>query len=823
MIAAFSLAVALAFPPGAETIRITEDAWPERQVVERVERGERVWWWSNECAPQLLTADEANVVCTQTASLRVHAGAAKARVIWATDAMLAHLPDALLPFAIAGADGDAILHVPASAAVHVRVDGPRSASWWTTTTAGAEPLQLATVAASPQTLQVTPGSRTFVELQLVTSDLRVRAVARGGRVLLPAVPSVPLTLAAWSESAAPVVMEIAQLPRTVELPRGTIVSGRVVDARRRPIEGVVVEAIFAVGKLTRGLRRTVQSTSTGTFTLRGIPEGPLQLKLSKPDLVTIVRRIEDESDLGNITLRSAHHAAVRVVDDQRRPIAGATVRILDGPSATTSHDGIAQLAGVPTDEDLTLHVSARGFRAADESFAADAKSPLVVELSRGVRVIGRVADAGAGDVLVINNGAQRVVAFDENGVIDIGGLDEGTLALEIRAPSFAPLTLAQRTVTPNEAWDLGTLRLDAGSIITGRVLDEDGGPLSGARVRALRPHARGAEVAAVMEDWVVTASREDGSFTLRGLASGAHLLSFGAAGYAPRMMTAEDGIEVKLDRARGLVVHCAPVARCGSEARLLYAGAAYPWASASAAMQDGTARIATAAPGSALLRLVERGSVVHERTVQIGALPETSVEIQLVPATLSGIVLSAGRARRDGGLVELRSKRPPIAGVPVFLERRTSEGLVVGEGWIGDLPSMHSATVDAAGRFVFEDLEPGEYEATYRRDGRASRSVSLTVTPGASHVTLDVPPGELRGRVLQEDGRGAAFTTVRVLDAAGGELLVQSDQYGYFETLGVTAGRAIVSAEKEDASASAVVDVDVTHDAVVEMVLRPRP
>ena len=149
MIAALSLAAALAFPPGAETIVVSADSWPERQRVQTLGRGERVWWWTQDCAPQMLPADDANIACAPTAPLRVST-AAHARVIWATDAMLVHLPDALLPFALADVDGNAVLHVPARGAVQVRVDGPRSASWWQTAAAGAT-LHLVAVSASPQT------------------------------------------------------------------------------------------------------------------------------------------------------------------------------------------------------------------------------------------------------------------------------------------------------------------------------------------------------------------------------------------------------------------------------------------------------------------------------------------------------------------------------------------------------------------------------------------------------------------------------------------------------------------------------------------------
>jgi hypothetical protein len=626
-------------------------------------------------------------------------------------------------------------------------------------------------------------------------------------------------------------LDAAQLPRTLELPRGVSVSGRIVDARRRPIEGAAIEAVVPIGKLPRGLRRRARTNRGGTFALRGVPIGSLQLQVKKSGHATIVRALEatEDVDAGDLTLRASRQLALRVLDPDGQPIDGAKTRVNEGPSAIAGRDGIARIEGAAADEDLTVHVTANGFRAADVDVAADAKSPNDVVLSRGVRVIGRVVhaksgeSAGPGDVLLHNRGAQRVVAFDETGIIDIGGLDEGQLALEIRAHGLAPLVLDARTVVADETWDLGTLQMNDGRSLTGRVIArDDDAPIAGARIRALRRGDPDAALAVVMNDWIATTSDDDGAFAVSGLAEGSHVVLVDAPGFAPRVLAVNDDVEttsIALDRARSVVIDCTPVRRCGSEARLLYAGSSYPWASTPATLNDGKARIVTAAPGTALLRLIDRGEVLHEREVQIGVTSETAIRIRLATATLRGTVVSAGRARRDGGVVELRARTAPSAGLPIYLEYRTPDGHVTGGNWQTDLPSFATAIVDDAGSFVFDELEPGEYDATFRRDGKGSSSVTVNVQAGNSRITLNVAPGELRGRVLQEDGRPAAFAPVRIIDAAGARSVVQSDQFGHFETLGLAEGLAVVSA---GAGPSTDVEVNARRTAEVEIVLRLR-
>lgn len=834
---ALLLATALALPPGAEAVRIGDDAWPEK--VSAVREGEKVWWWSHDCAPstsECIAPVVRSVQVVDTASGKPLPGA---RVIWGTDPMRKDLPDAFLPFAITGAGGEAVLRLPRDARVRMRVDGPRAASWWQSVAPGHTTVRLTAVPASPSPVQLTTGGSepaTRAVVQLEGSDVRSWAIARDGRITLPALPAGPVQLVAWSEASAPLVMEVdpGSVPRTIDLPRGVSIRGRVIDARRRPIEGAAIEAVVPIGKLPRGLRRHAKSTGAGTFVLRGIPAGAVQLKLTRAGRASAVRRIDADGDVdaGDITLRAARQIALRVVDAEGAPVTGATVRAAGSPPATTGSDGIARLDSVAAEEDVPVTITAQGFRDAEVDVPPDTKFPLDVALSRGVRVLGRVVDAesgesaGPGDVRIDNNGGQHIVAFDESGLIDIGGLDEGSLAVEIRANAHAPRSLEARTVAAGETWDLGTLSMDPGTILTGRILDRDrGGAVPGARIRVLRRGDFDVALAAVMKDWIEARSNDEGMFVVRGLASGSYVVLVGAPGFAPRVLTADadaEALDVKLDRARGLAIDCAPAHRCGTEARLLYGGSAYPWASASATMHEGRARILTAAPGTALLRLVERGEIVHEREVQIGATPETTIEIRLATATLRGTVASAGRPRRDGGSVELRARTAPSAGMPVYVQHRTPDRQSLGGAWQTELPALRMAQVGDGGHFEFAELDPGEYDATYRREGITTTPVRLLVRPGTSHFVLDVAPGQVRGRVLHENGAPAAFAAVRIVDASGSQAVAHADRLGNFETLGIAEGRALLVAGNEHAEASAEVMVSARGAAVVEMVMRPR-
>jgi len=160
----------------------------------------------------------------------------------------------------------------------------------------------------------------------------------------------------------------------------------------------------------------------------------------------------------------------------------------------------------------------------------------------------------------------------------------------------------------------------------------------------------------------------------------------------------------------------------------------------------------------------------------------------------------------------------------------------------GQGPSDYSKTTDDAGKFVFEDVEPGRYTLiaektgflTQRYGARAEGSpgVTLNVVAGAELKDLDVkltPQGVITGRVTDEDGdpianaqvsvarygynngrrtliqTGGALSTAGAQMGAAGALAIlgggggagTSDDQGNFRIVNLTPGRYYVSANPQ--------------------------
>jgi hypothetical protein len=111
---------------------------------------------------------------------------------------------------------------------------------------------------------------------------------------------------------------------------------------------------------------------------------------------------------------------------------------------------------------------------------------------------------------------------------------------------------------------------------------------------------------------------------------------------------------------------------------------------------------------------------------------------------------------------------------------------VVLQSWDGRNPKTHGASTDAEGRFLIQDVEPGNYSPYAERNGfmraqygqrgtgrsNASAARDLTLSPG-QHVRDVVfhltPQGVIAGRVLDEDGEPVVNVQIGVLRYSYGQ------------------------------------------------------
>jgi hypothetical protein len=859
---AILFAAALSLPSSAQAIRVAPDTWPSTVDISRVEvptAGEKLYWWSSDCAPAKVTFESPQVSCgaTRIAVTRVldeqGRNVAGAKIVWGTMEMLADLPETMLPFATSGDDGTVRLLLPARDAVLVRVAGARVASWWQRVAATQVAISIrASEATTVSTkVQLSGGgiaARSIIEIEPISvvsaaDDVRSWGASERGVIALLPLPRMPVRYTAWSDEASPQtgIASTVGFPRAISLARGGSVEGRLIGSKRF-LNDATVEAVFRLPGASRGLRRRARSEANGHFAVRGLAAGQVQLVARKAGFATVLRMLKVEGGVTideDIVMKPARTVTVHVIDRSGRPAPSADVRTSDGVHAVTDKDGLAAIDGVPAGEAVQLSVRAHSFHAASVVVPADSKGRVDIVLSRGVRVLAKIYKAGTrepagpGNVMITNNGGKRIEPFDSSGQIDIGGLDSGTLGLEIRATGAAPLSVAARTVRDDEEVNLGELSLPRGAAMTGHLTARSSGaPIANGHIKALRRGASGPVMSFVMRDWVEATSGDDGTFAVAGVQPGPQVLLVEANGFSSRIVTADvredaeapvDLGSVDLDQARELIVNCTPARRCGSEARVLLASAEFPWASVSGRMQDGTADILSAPSGTVTLRLLADGRIVEERSIDVSSQSDaTTVDIKLLSTNVTGTVVSSSRPRA-GGRVMLERASGGDHVIPVYLESRTPEGQVASSGAVTDMPEMQTANVDGAGRFAFTDVRPGVYHATYRHDGTTAPSMQVTVPEMEKYdFTIDLPGGEIRGRVVDADAAPVSRAIVEVRDATGQSQVAASDESGEFSISGIAPGHAVVRATRSEREGNAEAEIEPPRAATVEVVLRPK-
>jgi protocatechuate 3,4-dioxygenase beta subunit len=349
----------------------------------------------------------------------------------------------------------------------------------------------------------------------------------------------------------------------------------------------------------------------------------------------------------------------------------------------------------------------------------------------------------------------------------------------------APVMLA-----PGLALDDVELRLiDSSARLAGRVRDASGGPVAGARVRAMRSDLPGGETVRVFFEDL---SDPDGRYELS-LEPGRHALTVEADGYAPVgelvMVSGHDGRDFYLQ----------PAARLGG---LVRGGDGEPVAEAQVrveALDAGTLALA-------------REVVTNQRGqfsvggLMAGAYRVVARKDELVGTTALAVRLAVA-ATRDDLVVELLpgaaivgrvkdTRGKPIANAAVWV--------VQGDLARGETPGQRRTRSGDDGRFQLRGLLAGGYRLRAEAQGMSSKEASVMVA-GPKPVEVNLVLGDeatVTGQVTDEGGRPLANVLVkgRVRPSAGGPLLAdqtRTDADGQYTLHGFAAGSLQLSARDE--------------------------
>jgi hypothetical protein len=234
-------------------------------------------------------------------------------------------------------------------------------------------------------------------------------------------------------------------PVQLELSAGRAIAGRVIDDAGAALAEVPVRIETDTGAPGDDpLPTIVASDRAGNFGALLFPGG-YRLTASRPGYVlrrapTVDARGKAGPDLAKVVLELVRGARVfgKVVDPRGATAAGARVRCL----ASAIEDLTVQIGPLP--------------------LAAEAAS----------------MPSGAGRAL----GTTRAAVADRDGRFVIDDLIPGRYRVEVAHGGAEPFRSDEFVLAPGERRDVGKLALQPGFPVTGRVVDESGSPIDGARV-----------------------------------------------------------------------------------------------------------------------------------------------------------------------------------------------------------------------------------------------------------------------------------------------------------------------------------------------------
>jgi hypothetical protein len=639
------------------------------------------------------------------------------------------------------------------------------------------------------------------------------------------------TLTARHGSAVGVVRR-APMPLVIAITPARSVSGTVRDERGAPLAWVTVTAL-STDELSRG----ALTDAAGRYTIEGLPSGRYRMHAGGEGLAP--RHGERNGSLGPlldlVRVASARHDVVlrrlprvtgRVEDEAGRPVDGALVSLVSGllgavyaqqpfrgmkssaVSERTGADGSFALTTRSVHEERRLLVLKPGYAAGRvELPAGAAPAPLVVRLSRGVELAGRLTGADgaplAGVAVTLAEerdapawlpGGSPVAAEDGGwGTTDAAGRFSVRVhpvphTLYLRKAGFVP-----RAVRGHDPRVPLELTLDAGASVRGRVVRADGTGVPGVRM-TLASEERGFAANGTTAD--------DGGFDLHGVAPGLYRLG----AYDEERLI----LETRTVEAPAANVEIALAPRAAIRGRVVDAASRQPvarfevWASLDEE-QNRTRSASFDDPTGAFV---------------LGDVPAGQVALRVnahgyVPRHLDEITVTA-----EGDGLELEIALEP--GVSVRGRITGEGGTPLPEAWVELALDGHeaSARADEDGAYELQALPAGETQLVFQSEGFLPETRRVEARQGA-RVDVTLKRGlSLRGEVVQDGGPAPGVTvsaesSARDANRSG----AQTDERGRFVLQALSPARYTVSAHGEDGASATVAEVDPARAAPLRLVL----
>ncbi|MBX3160236.1 MAG: sigma-70 family RNA polymerase sigma factor [Deltaproteobacteria bacterium] len=463
--------------------------------------------------------------------------------------------------------------------------------------------------------------------------------------------------------------------------------------------------------------------------------------------------VHDDDPVGTLRLEG------QVIDEHDRPVGGARVAIDAYPPRTveTEADGGFTFEGL-IPRDYRLEATAGDGYAGPARLRLGAKpEPVTLRLRRGgvVEVAVTSASGGApvaGATVELRSTLVWQGTTDASGTAKLVGVGAVWAPLAVHATGFAPAAIMVSTSGDPERPATYALALATGAPVAGRVVDEQGRPVEGARVVATFA-SEPFPVVDPRRDGTLTDAK--GAWTLPALSAGTWRVTATHGDHAPASSppltldgtNAREGVELVLGEGgtvRGVVRDKGGQPVAGADVRVVVRGFTF-WRARRQALTGADGKFAmTGLPRRAVdvVASHETGGASAIAGADLAAKVEADVALTLdVTGAIDGIVADKAGAT--------------IGDAQVIAEPQFDGGVADRAAW--GIRGVPETVTDQGGAFRFHGLPPGVYHVRAARPGAPEAALLLSpaavARPGDAPLKLVVPAdGKLAGKLAFADG-----------------------------------------------------------------------
>ncbi|NVB79269.1 MAG: sigma-70 family RNA polymerase sigma factor [Kofleriaceae bacterium] len=548
-------------------------------------------------------------------------------------------------------------------------------------------------------------------------------------------------------------------PLSPAMSHGTaaLAGGILVKTSVKIVIAVVVAAVLVVGTRLAGLwggkqdaNPTVAAKPTTAPSPAPKPAAPAQAQAAS---AREIPAIHDDDPKGTLRLEG------QVIDEHDAPVAHAQVAIDANPPIVveTGTDGAFAFDGLIRRDYRIEATAGERYAGPARLRLGDKPEPVTLRMHKGgtveVAVTERAGGAPvSGAEVELRSTLTWKATTNGDGIAVLKGIGAGWAPLAARAKGLAPAAMMLGTSGNPDTTERVALTLARGAAIAGRVLDEAGKPVGGARVVATNA-SEPLPVVDPRRDGVTAAA--DGTFSIPVVSAGTWRLTATAGEYAPVTSVpltvdgvhAKTGVELRL--TSGAVVRGTVIDKAGK-----------PVAGAD---------VSVVAQGFVTWRPRRQAFTDDSGTFTIGGLARRPVDVvawhesgasAIVPADLTAerekdlkIVLDVTGAI-TGTVVDKTGQ--PIGDAQVVAEPDWSGGTADRAAF--GVRGVQEAVTDQGGAFTFPGLPDGSYRVRAARPGANEAALALSAgvvtRPNGAPVKIVVPAdGRVIGKVQLADGK----------------------------------------------------------------------